>query len=237
MLHRELKWGILANIIGLVINRRSGRFNDMSSNYIFVVRMDVQHDKEELFNEVYDSEHVPELKKVKGVFNIGRYWTALRSEPKYLAIYEIDNPNIRETAEWKKYVEIGRWSKEVRPYTMNRYHAIYAWVGGNPGLKWDTKYLFLAMMDVEEHKEALFNELYEAEHIPQLMSVPGVTNVTRYKTSAEGHPQYLAIYEIEQPDVPTSEAFWKEADKGRWISEVRPYTYNKHLSVYERIKQ
>ena len=209
----------------------------MSSNYLFVVRMDVQHDKEELFNEVYDSEHVPELKKVPGVSNVGRYSTALRSEPKYLAIYETDNPNIRETVEWKKSNEIGRWLKEVRPYTMNRYHAIYTWVGGSPELQWETNYLYLAMMDVEEHKEALFNELYETEHIPQLMSVPGVINVTRYKTSAEEHPQYLAIYEIERPDILTSEAFWKEADRGRWISEVRPYTYNKHLSAYERIKR
>ena len=207
----------------------------MSGNYLFVVRMDVQHDKEELFNEVYDSEHVPELKKVTGVFNVNRYRTALRSEPKYLALYETDNPDIRETAEWNKYVEIGRGAEKVRPYTMNRCHAIYTWVGGNSELKWETRYLYVAMMDVEEHKEALFNELYETEHIPQLMSVPGVINITRYKTSAEGHPQYLAIYEIEQPDVPASEAWRKEADRGRWISEVRPYTYNKHLSLYEQI--
>jgi len=209
----------------------------MSGNYLFVVRMDVQHDKDELFNEVYDSEHVPELKKVTGVFNVSRYLTASRSEPKYLALYEFDKPDIRETAEWKKYVELGRWAKEVRPYTMNRYHAIHAWVGGSPELKWETRYLYVAMMDVEEHKEALFNELYEVEHIPQLMSVPGVINITRYKTSAEGHPQYMAIYEIEQPGVPASEAWRKEADRGRWISEVRPYTYNKHLSVYEQIKR
>ena len=209
----------------------------MSSNYLCVVRMDVQHDKEELFNEVYDSEHIPELKQVPGVFTIGRYRTASRSEPKYLALYEFDNPDIRETAEWKKHVEIGRWAKEVRPYTMNRCHAIYTWVGGNPELKWETRYLYVAMMDVEEHKESLFNELYETEHIPQLMTVPGVINITRYKTSAEGHPQYLAIYEIEQPGIPASEAWRKESDKGRWISEVRPYTYNKHLSVYERIKR
>ena len=209
----------------------------MSSNYLFVVRMDVQHDKEELFNEVYDSEHVPELKKVPGVSNVGRYWTAPRSEPKYMAIYEVDNTNIRETTEWKNSVEIGRWPKEVRPYTMNRNHAIYSWVGGKSELKWETKYLYLAMMDVEGHKEALFNELYEATRIPQLMSVPGVINVTRYKISGEGHPQYLAIYEIERPDIPTSKVFWDEADRGRWISEVRPYTYNMHLILYEHIKQ
>ena len=113
----------------------------MSSNYLSVVRMDVQHDKDELFNEVYDSEHVPELKKIAGVFNVGRYWTTFRTEPKYLAIFEIDNPNIRETAEWKKSVEIGRWSKEVRPYTMNRYHAIYTAEGHPP---------YLAIYEIEQ---------------------------------------------------------------------------------------
>jgi len=210
---------------------------EKTNNYLLVDRMDVQHDKEELFNEVYDSEHVPELKRVPGVLNVGRYWTALRSEPKYLVMCTTNSPNIQKTAEWKKYIESSRWLKEVQPYTMNRYHAIYAWIGGNPELKWETKYLYLAMMDVEEHKEVLLNELYEAEHIPQLMSVPGLVNITRYKTLAEGHPQYLAVYEIEQPDVGKSEAWRKSADSGRWILEVRPYTYNKHLSVYERIKQ
>ena len=58
----------------------------MSSNYLLVVRMDAQHDKDKLFNEVYDMEHVPELKKAPGVFNVRRYLTMLRSEPKYLAI-------------------------------------------------------------------------------------------------------------------------------------------------------
>ena len=208
----------------------------MSNSYLFLVRMDVQHDKNELFNEVYDTEHVPQLKKAPGVLSAYRYRNGLRSEPRYLAAYQVDSPDIRETAAWKQAVQTGRWLKEVQPYTMNRYHALYTWAGGETEPRWTTDYLFLAMMDVEEHKEALFNELYETEHIPQLMTVPGVVNVTRYKTSAVGHPQYVAIYEIEQPEVATSEAFWREADRGRWISEVRPYTYNKHLSVYERIK-
>jgi hypothetical protein len=207
----------------------------MSNNFLFIVRMDVQHDKEELFNSVYDGEHIQELKKVTGVLKAERYWTELRSEPKYLAIYEIDSPDIQETEEWKKAGNVGRWPKEFRPYTMNMNLAIYDWVGGTSELKWETQYLFLAMMDVEEHKEAHFNRLYEIEHIPQLMSVPGVINVVRYKTSTEGNPQYLAIYEIERPDIPTSKAFWNAADRGRWISEVRPYTYNKHLILYERI--
>ncbi len=36
----------------------------ISSKYLFVVSMDVDAEKEALFNEVYDTEHVPNLLKV-----------------------------------------------------------------------------------------------------------------------------------------------------------------------------
>jgi hypothetical protein len=41
------------------------------------------------------------------------------------------------------------------------------------------KYLFVASMDVDVDKEALFNEIYDTEHIPHLLKVPGVRAVTR----------------------------------------------------------
>ena len=44
-----------------------------------------------------------------------------------------------------------------------------------------TKYLFIASMDVEPEKEALFNEVYDHEHVPNLMKVPGVLAITRLK--------------------------------------------------------
>ena len=41
-----------------------------------------------------------------------------------------------------------------------------------------SKYLFVASMD-DADKEALFNEVYDTEHIPNLLKVPGVRAVTR----------------------------------------------------------
>ena len=38
-----------------------------STKYLFVVSMDVDADKEDLFNEVYDTEHVPLICQVPGV--------------------------------------------------------------------------------------------------------------------------------------------------------------------------
>ena len=42
-----------------------------------------------------------------------------------------------------------------------------------------SKYMFVASMDVAADKEALFNEVYDQEHVPNLLKVPGVHAVTR----------------------------------------------------------
>lgn len=110
----------------------------ITSKYIFVVNMDVDAAKEALFNEVYDTEHVPNLGKVPGVRAVtrakgepftlsigGAEKTIERTGPVYSAIYEIDSPSVLVSPEWAKASETGRWPGEVRPYTRNRSHALY----------------------------------------------------------------------------------------------------------------
>ncbi|GIT45086.1 MAG: hypothetical protein Ct9H300mP11_30220 [Chloroflexota bacterium] len=43
------------------------------SKYLFIASMDVDSSKESLFNDVYNTEHCPELSKVSGVGNITRF--------------------------------------------------------------------------------------------------------------------------------------------------------------------
>ena len=108
-----------------------------------------------------------------------------------------------------------------------------------------TKYLFIVSMDVTKEKEALFNEVYDTEHVPLLMKVPGVKAVSRMKTEPAAfnlagerklldggsEPNYVAIYEIESPDVLLSKEWAVAAEKGRWPSEVRPFTSNRRHIV------
>jgi len=105
----------------------------------------------------------------------------------------------------------------------------------------NAKYLFIASMDVEPEKEALFNEVYDTEHVPMLLKVPGVLSVRRAvsvpltmfiggekKTIvAEGEPRYSAYYELESAEVLTSDAWAKAVEAGRWPSQVRPHTRNR----------
>jgi hypothetical protein len=104
-----------------------------------------------------------------------------------------------------------------------------------------TKYLMIASMDVDPEHEAVFNEVYDNEHVPNLSKVPGVLAITRYKRETltmniggerktieiPDEPAYTAIYEIESPDVLTSAAWDKAIEDGRWPSQVRPYTKNR----------
>ena len=99
------------------------------------------------------------------------------------------------------------------------------------------KWVFMASMDVAPEKEALFNEVYDREHIPNLMAVPGVLAVTRVRSEPfalaiggernpmpAASPRYTAIYELESPEVLASAAWAEAVEAGRWPSEVRPFT-------------
>jgi len=97
------------------------------------------------------------------------------------------------------------------------------------------KYLFLAMMDVAPDVEAAFNEVYDKEHIPALLKVPGILSAARYRTDTEGVPRYVAVYEMDRPDVPQSDAFKQAADSGTWPHKIRPHTSNRKHIVYERV--
>jgi hypothetical protein len=100
--------------------------------------MDVDPAKEALFNEVYDTEHVPNLLKVPGVHAVARmagepFSLSIGDEekrvaqdgPRYCALYEIDGPHVLVSSDWAKASELGRWAGEVRPFTRNRRHALY----------------------------------------------------------------------------------------------------------------
>ena len=109
-----------------------------------------------------------------------------------------------------------------------------------------SKYIFAASMDVVPDKEALFNEIYDIEHVPNLLSVPGVLAAARFRGEAfalsiggeqkwitHGNPRYTAIYEIDNPEVLISRAWAVAGEAGRWPGQVRPHTRNRRLALYK----
>ena len=111
------------------------------------------------------------------------------------------------------------------------------------------RYIFVASMDVEPAKEGLFNEVYDTEHVPNLLKVPGLIAVARFKREPvklaiggeiktiefENEPRYSAVYEIESPEVLTSPTWAKAVEDGRWPAQVRPYTTNRKHTLFRRL--
>jgi hypothetical protein len=111
------------------------------------------------------------------------------------------------------------------------------------------RYLFTAAMDVHPDKEAVFHQVYDEEHIPALLDVPGVISVARFKTEEltmviggqrrtivlENQPKFAALYELSSPEVLVSDAWARAVDRGRWPGDVRPFTANRRHTLQRRL--
>ena len=110
----------------------------MADKYLFMASMDIEPEKEQIFNEIYDDEHIPYLANVPGVISIARFKTdqlclaiggevkniVVDNQPTHTAIYAIESPDVLISKEWSDAVEKGHWATEVRPYTSNRRHVL-----------------------------------------------------------------------------------------------------------------
>ncbi len=97
------------------------------ADYIYVVQMDIPADKEDEFNHVYDTQHVPNITKAPGVHGCTRYKLVsadVDGVARYAAVYEIDSPEVPESAGWLAESEKGDWPAKIRPHTTNRSHLI-----------------------------------------------------------------------------------------------------------------
>ena len=91
-------------------------------------------------------------------------------------------------------------------------------------------YILMVQLEVPEEHVAEFNRLYDGEHVPNLTAVRGVVSGKRYELERDGEDQlrFLAVYELERPDIPSSEEWKKAATTPGWMA-VR-----KHISARRR---
>ena len=95
------------------------------AKYLYVVQLDIPPEKEPEFNDLYDNEHFSGLLKVSGVLGGARYITDEPGEIKYLALYELESPEVRESDEWRKTSDGGLWPSRVRPHITRRSRVLY----------------------------------------------------------------------------------------------------------------
>ena len=99
-------------------------------------------------------------------------------------------------------------------------------------------HIFVVQLDIPAEHEAEFNRVYDTEHFPMLMKVPGVRSGGRYRlehSTIPTMPRYLAIYEVDSAEVINSPAWQEASDLGEWKPKIRPHTTNRQHSVFRRI--
>jgi hypothetical protein len=99
-------------------------------------------------------------------------------------------------------------------------------------------YVYLVQMDIPENMEDEFNRIYDTQHVPNIIKAPGVSGCTRYRLESADIPgvaRYAAIYDIDSPDVPESDGWKAESEKGDWPSQIRPHTTNRTHIIFKQL--
>ena len=206
------------------------------TEHIFVVQLAIASEHEARFNEVYNTDHLTHMIQVPGAINCGRYrlqWSDNTDMQQYIAIYEISDPTAPQTAAWKQQAGKGAWPVEIRHLTQMRRNGVYRRISqaapnsgkvpANGTSLTDTIYFLL--QGIPPALEGRFNELYDGDHIPFMLKTPGVQGCTRYKLAYSDSgdiPDYLAIYAIDDAELPRTPAWKVQTNKGKWPMEMRP---------------
>jgi hypothetical protein len=102
----------------------------MLGRHIYTAAMAIAADRDMLFNEVYDAEHIPALEQVPGVIRVRRFRRLDPPERFYLAVYEIEHLGVPLSLPWLEARDLGRWPTKVRPFTSGLQNGLFTWAAG-----------------------------------------------------------------------------------------------------------
>lgn len=98
--------------------------------------------------------------------------------------------------------------------------------------------LLLVMTDIPAELDAEFNSWYDTEHVPERLAIPGFVSARRYR-AVTGSPRYLALYELESPDVVETPAYryWIEEGETPWTRRMQQHFVDYTRNVYAELPQ
>ena len=100
--------------------------------------------------------------------------------------------------------------------------------GGDGNMAQKGRGIFMVYVDIDAQDVQEFNEWYNKEHLPELLSVPGILSAARYE-AVKGGPQYLACYELDSVAVMQTPAFTNRP-RTPWGQKVSPSVIGKSLT-------
>ena len=182
---------------------------------------------EDEFNDWYDTEHVPERRRVPGFVNCER-WLGAANPKISIATYDLESVDVLAGEAYGKIggENLSPWSKRMTAKSKRicRFEAEQLPPGDRAAPERAGGLLLYAMSSTSE-AEKEFNAWYDEEHIPRLSAVAGCLSARRFRVvrSASESPQrYIALYHLSGPEVCSSKE-WKEAADTEWTRKLRPH--------------
>jgi hypothetical protein len=193
---------------------------------LITVWLDVPPEREEELNDWYNLEHLRQVVTLPGFISARRY--RVEDAPlKYLAWYETADETIESAADFQGVVERPTpWSQRMRRLYGEKRERMNFRLMRDVGRvsETDTPWLYIVHTDIPDDIVDEYNAWYDQEHLPRLVTVPGVIRARRYAATA-GNPQYLTAYELTDPNAFESPE-GLQARKTPWTAKMRSLFHN-----------
>jgi hypothetical protein len=90
-----------------------GTIPEKAAPYVLTVRLETAAEHEAEFNDWYNTDHLPALVGVPGVYGARRY-RVTAGAPRYLAVYELAGPEVTKSQAWRQAAD-SPWTLRMRP--------------------------------------------------------------------------------------------------------------------------
>ena len=184
---------------------------------LMMVGADISTDKEEEFNRWYNEEHLKDLLAVPGILDGARY-EAIKSGPKHMAVYELENVDVINTDAMKALRPFTEWGQRMAPSIIGSNYINMVLEMIYPDLLTDeiansgmAPALQIGRMDVPDADQDDWNKWYSGVYVPNYEKCPGVIRGRRWKC-VRGEPRYAVVYEFENENVSETEEWLKQRE-------------------------
>ena len=96
------------------------------------------------------------------------------------------------------------------------------------------KYLYITIKDVDPDIEQEYVKWMDEEHMPDMLTVPGAIRGMRYVSHDGGSPKHMAVYELENPDVPKGK-IWSQTARTERSQYMKSHWQGKAQNIFELV--
>lgn len=185
----------------------------------------VSHAPRELepeYNEWYDKEHVPERMAIEGFYVARRFVCPRDMEPKYLAIYELANVEVLDSAAYTRLRSDGRteWALSILSKVKMQRYECYSFRAEEVSALPLTPHLLVTVAQVPDVHRSDFVDWVDRVYIPHICRVSGVRLARRFFDRL-GKENVLILHDVDSLGVPDSQEFravLEDADGVNFVS-------------------